>query len=114
MLLVIVAGCAGSGELAFDGRAALMDLAHAAWSESAPEAFRVRFETTQGVFVVEAYRRWASRGADRLYNLARAGFFDDSRFFRVREGFIAQFGIPGDPAVAAVWRAQTLADDSVR
>ncbi|HEX9579513.1 MAG TPA: peptidylprolyl isomerase [Gemmatimonadales bacterium] len=85
---------------------------HPAWFEPAPGAFRVRFETTQGVFVIEVVRDWALRGADRLYHLVRAGFFDDSRFFRVRAGFIAQFGIPGDPAIAGVWRDRAMPDDS--
>src|SRR5262249_22731626 len=37
-----------------------------------------------------------------------------SRFFRVRAGFIVQFGIAGDPKVAAVWRGATIGDDPVR
>jgi len=84
------------------------------WRHKAPAVFRVKFETSKGDFVVESRREWAPQGAGRLYNLARAGFFDDSRFFRVRAGFIAQFGIPGDPAVAAVWKSQTIPDDPVR
>lgn len=95
-------------------RAALVDPNHPLWRARAPEVFRLRFETTQGAFVLEARRAWAPRGADRLFALARAGFFDDSRFSRVRAGFIAQFGIPGSPAVAAVWRTATIADDPVR
>ena len=95
-------------------RAALADPRHPFWIERAPALSRIRFETTAGSFVVEVHRDWAPRGADRLYDLARAGFFDDSRFFRVRAGFIAQFGIPGDPATAAVWRDARLPDDSVR
>ena len=95
-------------------RAALTDAHHAFWSERAPALSRIRLETTAGAFVIEVHRDWAPRGADRLYDLARAGFFDDSRFFRVRAGFIAQFGIPGDPAVAAVWRDARMPDDSVR
>jgi homoserine O-acetyltransferase len=43
-----------------------------------------------------------------------AGYFDDSRFFRVVPGFIAQFGIAGDPAIAQVWKDRAIADDSVR
>lgn len=39
------------------------------------------FETTGGAFVVELHRDRAPRGADRLHDLARAGFLDDSRFF---------------------------------
>jgi peptidyl-prolyl cis-trans isomerase A (cyclophilin A) len=97
-----------------DARAALLNPRHKFWSRRAPGVFRVRFETSKGDFVVEAHRDWAPRGADRLYNLARAGFFDDSRFFRVRAGFIAQFGIPGEPAVAAAWQNQTMPDDPVR
>ena len=97
-----------------DARAALLSPRHKLWGRKAPDVFRVKFETSKGDFVVEAHRDWAPRGADRLYNLVRAGFFDDSRFFRVRAGFIAQFGIPGDPAVAAVWRSRTIPDDPAR
>ena len=95
-------------------RAALADPRHALWRERAPDVFRVRFETSRGAFVVEARRAWAPRGADRLHGLARSGFFHDSRVFRVRAGFIAQLGIPGDPAVAAAWRTAAIPDDPVR
>lgn len=91
-----------------------MNPKHKLWSQRAPDVFKVRLETSKGSFVIEAHRDWASRGVDRFYNLVRAGFFDDSRFFRVRAGFIAQFGIPADPAVAAVWKAQTIQDDPAR
>jgi len=84
------------------------------WNEPAPDRFRVRFETSEGDFVVEAHREWAPLGADRLYSLVRAGFFDDSRFFRIRAGYIAQFGIAGGPEVAAVWRDRVFEDDPVR
>jgi homoserine O-acetyltransferase len=70
-------------------------------------------ETTQGDFVLEVRREWAPIGADRLYNLVRAGFYDDSRFYRVTQRF-AQFGIPGRPEIAAVWRDVAIPDDPVR
>jgi cyclophilin family peptidyl-prolyl cis-trans isomerase len=92
---------------------ALRDPRHAFWSEHAPERYRVRIETTQGEFVLEVHRDWAPIGADRFYNLVRSGFYDDSRFYRVTARF-TQFGIPGDPAVAEVWRNQTIKDDPVR
>jgi peptidyl-prolyl cis-trans isomerase A (cyclophilin A) len=82
-------------------------------TEQAPEKFRVRFETTKGPFVVEVTRAWAPRGADRFYNLVKAGYYDDVAFFRVIEGFMVQFGINGDPAVNAVWRAAQIPDDPV-
>ncbi|HKC62563.1 MAG TPA: peptidylprolyl isomerase, partial [Pyrinomonadaceae bacterium] len=88
-----------------------MNPQHKFWSQKAPGTFRVKIETSKGDFVIEIHRDWSPHGADRFYNLVRAGFFNDSRFFRVREGFIAQFGIAGDPQIAAVWRNQTFPDD---
>src|ERR1019366_831112 len=79
----------------------------------APEVFSARFTTTKGDFVIEAHRAWAAQGADRFYNLVRIGFFDDTRFFRVIEGFMVQFGIPGSPQVAAKWRSSNIPDDPV-
>ena len=97
-----------------ENKKVLLNPKHKLWSERAPHVFKVRFETTKGLFTIQVHRDWAPRGVDRFYNLVRTGFFDGSRFFRVRPGFIAQFGIPGDPKIAAVWREQTLPDDPVR
>jgi cyclophilin family peptidyl-prolyl cis-trans isomerase len=75
---------------------------------------RVRIETSKGAFVLEVNRAWAPRGAERFVELVRSRFFDDSRFFRVREKYIAQFGIAGDPAVTRKWAGREFPDDSVR
>ena len=91
---------------------ALLDPHAPLWSERAPDTIRVRVETTKGAFTIEAYRAWAPIGVDRFYNLVRAGFYDDSRFYRVRPRW-AQFGIPGDPAVSAIWRDRRMPDDPV-
>lgn len=109
IMLAMIAGCASP-----PAGSALLDPRHPLWRERAPAEFRVRVETSKGPFVIAAHRAWAPTGADRFYDLVRAGFFDDSRFFRVRAGFIVQFGIAGDPAVAAVWRSETIPDDSAR
>jgi peptidyl-prolyl cis-trans isomerase A (cyclophilin A) len=77
----------------------------------APDVFRTRFATTQGDFVVEVHRDWAPNGADRFYNLVRIGFYDGTRFFRAIDGFMVQWGIHGDPAVSAAWRAAHVKDD---
>lgn len=84
-----------------------------AMKETAPDSFRVRFETSKGDFVVVVNREWSPHGADRFFNLVRKGFYDETRFFRVLEGFMAQFGINGNPEVAAAWRSATIPDDSV-
>ena len=80
----------------------------------APDEFTVALETSQGPIELEVHRDWAPRGADRFYSLVKQGFYNDQRFFRVRAGYIAQFGISGDPAVARIWKGRAMADDSVR
>jgi len=77
----------------------------------APPVFKVRFTTTKGVFEVEAHRDWAPNGADRFYNLVKAGFYDECAFFRVIQGFMVQFGINGNPKVAAKWQNANIPDD---
>ncbi|UCF39209.1 MAG: peptidylprolyl isomerase [Acidobacteriota bacterium] len=79
--------------------------------EQAPESFRVEFQTTKGSFVIEAVREWAPNGVDRFYNLVKVGFFSDVAFYRVVEGFIAQFGVHGDPEINALWAEATFPDD---
>ena len=96
------------------GRAVLLQPTDRHWSQPAPERFRVAVETTTGTFVLAIDRALAPRGVDRFHQLVTAGYFDDSRFFRVVPGFIAQFGIAGDPAVAQVWKDRAIVDDSVR
>ena len=92
-------------------RAALLDPEHPAWAVTAPAAFRARFTTSKGEFVVEVHHAWAPIGADRFYNLVRLGFYDDTRVYRIRDGVFAQFGLSGDPQINAVWYARALPDD---
>ncbi len=82
-------------------------------TQTAPDTFRARFETTAGEFVVEVYREWSPNGADRFYNLVNGGYYDGVRFFRVISGFMAQFGIHAEPAVSAQWRVAMIPDDPV-
>lgn len=86
----------------------------ASLAEQAPDTFKAKVETSQGEFVIEVTRAWAPKGADRFYNLVKNGFYDDVRFFRVIDGFMAQFGIHGDPSVSAAWRAARITDDPVK
>lgn len=107
----VAVSCAAFAE---DATEALRNPAAPHWKEPAPGIFQIRFETTKGSFDILSRREWAPHGVDRFYALVRSGFFNDSRFFRVRAGFIAQFGIAGDPAIANIWRDQRIPDDPVR
>ena len=83
----------------------------AALTAKAPEEFKVKFDTSKGPIVLELHRMWAPKGVDRFYNMVRAGFFSNVRFFRVIPNFMAQFGVNGDPAVNAAWEKVRLMDD---
>jgi peptidyl-prolyl cis-trans isomerase A (cyclophilin A) len=79
----------------------------------APDVFQVKFTTTTGDFVIEAHRAWAPHGVDRFHELVTQNYYDEVRFFRVLSGFMAQFGIHGDPKMAAKWRDAKIPDDPV-
>jgi peptidyl-prolyl cis-trans isomerase A (cyclophilin A) len=81
--------------------------------EKPPEVYKVRFETTKGEFEIEVTRAWAPRGADQFFELVQNRFYDGARFFRVVRGFVAQFGINGDPAVQKLWEMR-IRDDAVK
>lgn len=78
---------------------------------SAPEHFKVKFNTTKGDFVVDVHRHWAPLGADRFHQLVKEGFYDGCKFFRVIPGFVVQFGINGDPAVNGKYQENKIPDD---
>ncbi len=99
-----LAGCDGGSPLRAPTRAAL--------AEPAPDSFTVVFETSAGVFEVAVERAWSPLGADRVHYLARHGFFEGGRFFRVNPR-VVQFGYSGLPALDSVWRSLPIADEPV-
>lgn len=120
-ILAMLAGCShksGNQEQPGGGATAARESIPAPSSAEmraqAPASYRIRFETSAGPFVVQVTRAWAPQGADRLYHLVRHGFYDGTRFFRVLPGFVAQFGISGDPTVTAAWRTAAISDDPVK
>ncbi|MFO0662172.1 MAG: peptidylprolyl isomerase [Polyangiaceae bacterium] len=119
--IALIGGCGNSSDKGSSGAAssttpagpnpALTDVSKA--NEKAPDVYKVRFTTTKGDFVVEARREWSPGGADRFYNLVKIGFYDGVKFFRVIDGFMAQFGIHGSPKVMSAWRSASIVDDPV-
>jgi peptidyl-prolyl cis-trans isomerase A (cyclophilin A) len=90
---------------------AFLNPGHEIWNSEPPRVFKIKITTSKGFFVLEIHRDWAPIGAMRFYNLARTGFLDDSRFYRVRAGTFVQFGIPGNPTLAKVWEHESMKDD---
>jgi len=99
---------------ALAGQAPLLQPDAPELNRTAPEVSRVRLDTSQGVILIELHRDWSPLGVDRFFNLVRAGYYDNARFFRVIAGRWAQFGINGDPAVAQAWRTRTIPDEPRR
>jgi len=85
-----------------------------ALNEKAPDTYKAKFDTSKGAFIVEVHRDWAPLGADRFYNLVKNGYYDDCRFFRVIDGFMAQIGMNGNPAIQSAWTSARLQDDPVK
>ena len=92
----------------------LLDPKDPAVNQTAPDMFKVKLATSKGDIVLEVPRDWAPKGVDRFYNLVNAGFYDDCRFFRVIDNFMAQFGLNGDPLVSRAWRTASIEDDPVK
>jgi peptidyl-prolyl cis-trans isomerase A (cyclophilin A) len=116
LAMILVPGLLVSHLEAGDGatESPLLQPKSASMTQTAPASFRVKFQTSRGDFVVEAQREWAPLGVDRFYNLVKNGFYDGVCFFRVISGFMAQFGIHGDPKVSAAWRQERIQDDPVK
>ena len=86
----------------------------AAFTETAPDVFLSRFDTTAGEFTIRVTRTWAPNGADRFYNLVKAGFYDECRLFRVIPDYVVQWGINGNPAVSAAWNKALIKSDRAK
>jgi cyclophilin family peptidyl-prolyl cis-trans isomerase/ketosteroid isomerase-like protein len=87
--------------------------------QPAPDSFLVVFETTKGRFVMKAHRSWSPLGVDRLYQLARAHYYDGTVIYRVgptasfKGGYVVQFGVGNSAAVNQAWDAAGIADEPV-
>ena len=101
---VTLASCAGQSML-------LHPTPNEARHACSPDSFRVVMETTRGLFTLMIHRDWSPYGSDRFYSLVANGYYNEARFFRVVPGFVAQFGISGNPLVNVAWQNQHIPDD---
>lgn len=81
------------------------------FTRPAPAKSVITLVTTKGDVDIEVTRDWAPRSADRFYNLARLGYYNDMRIHRVVRDQWAQWGINGTPAIAQAWRKAEFAND---
>ena len=110
--LIVAAGATLAGQVDLKKVALLRN--PAALKEQAPETFRADFDTSKGRFTIQVTRAWAPNGADRFYNLVKNGYYDDCRFFRVLDNFMAQVGLNGNPTIQSAWVAARIQDDPVK
>lgn len=73
-------------------------------NQQAPSQFSLAFETNHyGIFTATCVRDRAPIWVDRVWNLAKAGYYNENYFFRVLPGFVVQFGTAGDPAISNIY-----------
>jgi peptidyl-prolyl cis-trans isomerase A (cyclophilin A) len=77
----------------------------------APDSFLVDVETSEGTFTVKMRRHWSPVGVDRIFHLVENDFYAGARVYRVVDGFVAQWGFSGNPALDSIWRDHTLVDE---
>jgi len=63
-----------------------------------------------GVIQIKLHPEWAPKGVARFEELTNDNFWAGCRIFRVLPGFVAQFGVNGDPKLQAKWRTP-ISDD---
>jgi len=80
----------------------------------APDSFLVDIETSAGAFEIVMHRAWSPLAVDRVFYLMRHNFYAGARFYRVVDGFVAQFGFSGRPTVDSIWGELRLDDEPVR
>ena len=70
--------------------------------------FSILFPTQYGDFVADCDRRRAPVQADRIYRLAKYGYYNKNYFFRVIPGKYIQFGTNGDPTISNMYNYQNI------
>jgi len=108
----LMIGCESSDKM-HDPAIPSADTTSGSLPDKCPPEYWVKLDTTKGPVIIEVHRDWSPYGADRFYELVKRGFYDRCKFFRV-VGFVAQFGISGDPVESAKWRENAIPDDTFK
>jgi len=104
--VLIATGCGSSDPLRSPSLATM--------AQPAPDSFDVEMLTSAGPINFRFYRSWSPKGVDRAFYLFRNNYYEGTRFYRVINGFVAQFGGSGDADVDSVWSSMSIQDEPVR
>ena len=105
-------GCSSETPQTVDG-SEVPEAATSTETSTDAEGYQVLLETTKGNIKLEVHPEWSPLGAEHFKELVKMGFYDNVAFFRVIEGFMAQIGINGDPALHAKWKDNNIMDEPV-
>lgn len=101
LISLVAAGCMGDDKPTADPTVTaceveIQDPAHAPSLQPLEpgKTYRIEFETSHGAFTIELDPEKAPCNGDSLVDLAKAGFFDNTRFHRIVPGFVIQGGDP--------------------
>ena len=88
----------------------LKDTCSPPMTAASPSTFSLKFHTSYGDFTASCVRSRYPAQVDRVYNLARLGYYSQNYFFRVVDGpriSIVQFGTSGLPDVSNVYNYES-------
>ena len=74
----------------------------------------IEFNTSKGNFTIELFTNEAPISSENFLKYVDAGHFDGTIFHRVIPGFMAQFGMSGDPKLTGIWNHANIPDDAVK
>lgn len=92
----------------------ILDPSFTTLNRPAPDSFDVEMTTSEGPIRLRLVRDWSPLGVDRAFYLFNNNFYEGARFYRVIDGFVAQFGGSGDVMVDSLWRELAINDEPVR
>lgn len=88
----------------------LQDTCGEEMNKEAPEEFDLTFHTSKGAFTASCQRSNFPSQVDRVFNLARLGYYSLNYFFRVVDNTnigIVQFGTPGVPLTSNIYNYES-------